>query len=169
MQNPHDPSVTSNRPGILRRLAAPAVIAVGLVSTVGCRTADVTLASSAAHSTTNSAPHRVAGPSGGLSSADGMYCQDVAGHETPLRPGLTSDQLRAVWTQRRQYENAAVVTSSGSALTAWRTIEHYTRNVATNALEATSYSPSSLPSEPAAVTAARASVARYDHNICGVS
>ena len=97
-----------------------------------------------------------------------MYCQHVAGREPQLSAGLTSDQLRSNWEQRRQYEYSAVITANGSALAAWRTVEHYTRNDAMAALEANSYNPATLPTEPASVTAARADIARYDHDVCGL-
>jgi hypothetical protein len=150
-------------------MAVPAAIAVAVTCLVGCRSASATTVSSTPRHATTIVAQQVPDTSGRLAAADGMYCRHFTGPEPQVSAGLTSDQVRTVWAERRQYEQSALITATDSAQKAWRTVEHYTRNEASHALEAGSYNPASLPAEPAAVTAARADIARYNHDVCGVS
>ena len=100
----------------------------------------------------------------------GAGCRPTVGEVlagTPTTRAVTAEQFRGTWDARRRYEWTAVVTASGPALDAWRTVEHFTRNEATAAVEAGGFRPESMLTEPPAVVTARALIATYAHDVCG--
>jgi len=152
----------TNRPGTLRRTAGLGLALLGLTLGAGCRP---TVGEVLAGTPTTRAVTETT--SGALAPSEAMYCRTLAGREPQVTRAATAEQFRGTWDARRRYEWTAVVTASGPALDAWRTVEHFTRNEATAAVEAGGFRPESMLTEPPAVVTARALIATYDHDVCG--
>ena len=97
---------------------------------------------------------------------DGLYCQAVAGAAPTWVEGGATD-LEVHWSARRHHEHAATITAPGEIADDWTTIAAFTRDVATPMVDAGDLS--APPTEPAEVTGARARVAGFDHEVCGVA